>query len=351
MDNPFPAEKGSPFLAPYMPAADAPDPAAKPFSAAATGPGEAPAAPGIPAAPQVSPFLERPADAFLPREASPAAAAKPAFPVQPQAAKPFAPLQDFSPASPPAADFVSKPVSPIQDFTPAPPADTRAPRPFPAAPDFIPMPAIPAIQAVPAIPAVPAASKPFPSSPAPVAAPPKPAGPAAKPEKPTAERMTPDFAGAAPQAAAPMPPAPPVSPAPAVTAAPAAPTVRGTSSLPRTAFAMTDADAPAATAFAITTGPSLEGNRIVAYLGVVSVEIVIPKDLLFRNPAPYGELHRIKAAEEQLQRVKRQAFEELGEKARALGAGGIIGACLQFSQFDAVVFLCSAYGTAVKVSG
>ena len=54
-------------------------------------------------------------------------------------------------------------------------------------------------------------------------------------------------------------------------------------------------------------------------------------------------------AEDQLQRVKQKAFEELADRARALGADGIVGATLQFSQFDAVVFLCAACGTAVKV--
>jgi uncharacterized protein YbjQ (UPF0145 family) len=137
------------------------------------------------------------------------------------------------------------------------------------------------------------------------------------------------------------------SPAPMNTSAPrpgSATEIRAKATL-----VMTDADGPAeASRLAITTSPNLEGRPIKAYLGVVSVEIVIPKDILFRNPAPYGEMHRIRAAEEQLQSVKAKAFEELAERARALGANAVVGASLQFSQFDAVVFLCSAVGTAVK---
>jgi uncharacterized protein YbjQ (UPF0145 family) len=102
--------------------------------------------------------------------------------------------------------------------------------------------------------------------------------------------------------------------------------------------------------FFITTTQQVDGYPIGTFLGVVSVEIVIPKDLLFRNPAPHGEMHRLKAAEEQLQKVKVQAFAELGEKARKIGADGVVGASLSFSQFDAVVFLCSAVGTAVKLA-
>lgn len=102
--------------------------------------------------------------------------------------------------------------------------------------------------------------------------------------------------------------------------------------------------------FFLTTTQQVEGFPIRNFLGVVSVEIVIPKDLLFRNPAPHGEMHRLKAAEDELQRVKNQAFIELGDKAKKLGADGVVGVTLQFSQFDAVVFLCAAVGTAVKLA-
>jgi uncharacterized protein YbjQ (UPF0145 family) len=102
--------------------------------------------------------------------------------------------------------------------------------------------------------------------------------------------------------------------------------------------------------FFLSTTQQVDGFPIRSFLGVVSVEIVIPKDLLFRNPAPHGELHRLKAAEDELQRVKNQAFAELGEKAKKLGADGVLGVTLQFSQFDAMVFLCAAVGTAVKLA-
>lgn len=102
--------------------------------------------------------------------------------------------------------------------------------------------------------------------------------------------------------------------------------------------------------FFLTTTQQADGRPVRSFLGVVSVEIVIPKDLLFRNPAPHGEMHRLKAAEDELQRVKNLAFAELGDKAKKLGADGVLGVTLQFSQFDAVVFLCAAVGTAVKLA-
>ena len=103
-------------------------------------------------------------------------------------------------------------------------------------------------------------------------------------------------------------------------------------------------------AFFLCTTAGLEGMRIQSALGVVAVEIVVPKDLLFRNPAPYGDLNRLKAAEDQLARIREKAMEELADKAKALHADGVVGVNLQISSLDAVACLCSATGTAVKLA-
>lgn len=102
--------------------------------------------------------------------------------------------------------------------------------------------------------------------------------------------------------------------------------------------------------FFVTSTAVVDGFPIQAYLDVISVEIVLPKDLLFRNPAPYGELHRLKAAEDQLQRVKAKAMEELTEKAKQMRADGIVGVTVTFTNLDTVCCLCSAVGTAVKIA-
>ncbi len=101
--------------------------------------------------------------------------------------------------------------------------------------------------------------------------------------------------------------------------------------------------------FFMTTTSKVDGFTIEEYLGMVSVEIVLPKDLLFRNPAPHGELNRLKSAEDQLQQVKITALDELSGRARLLGAEAVVGVSLQFSQFDAIVCLCSVVGTAVRL--
>jgi uncharacterized protein YbjQ (UPF0145 family) len=102
--------------------------------------------------------------------------------------------------------------------------------------------------------------------------------------------------------------------------------------------------------FFLTSTAVVDGYPIQAYLDVISVEIVLPKDLLFRNPAPYGELHRLKAAEDQLQKVKAKALEELTDKAKHLHADGVVGVAVTFTNLDTVCCLCSAVGTAVKIA-
>jgi len=101
--------------------------------------------------------------------------------------------------------------------------------------------------------------------------------------------------------------------------------------------------------FFLTSTPTVDGYRIQAYLDFLSVEIVLPKDLLFRNPAPYGELHRLKAAEDELQKVKATAIEELTDKAKTIDADGIVGVTVTFTNLDTVCCLCSAMGTAVRI--
>ena len=102
--------------------------------------------------------------------------------------------------------------------------------------------------------------------------------------------------------------------------------------------------------FFLTSTAVVDGYPIQAYLDVISVEVVLPKDLLFRNPAPYGELHRLKAAEDQLQKVKAKAMEELTDKAKQMHADGIVGVTVTFTNLDTVCCLCSAVGTAVKIA-
>jgi uncharacterized protein YbjQ (UPF0145 family) len=307
MDKPFSADN-SPFLTPYSPPGSA-APGIKPFTAVDLAPPLGQNGPRVNAPPQVSPFLEKAPEKAFP---SLAAAAPAPVPAPGPAGFPF--------ASKSVAEPVGMPPPLVPGLIGAEPALFGSPSVTSARPQ------------VPLAPVAPPAPAPVPVEawvPAPMAAP----------------------------VAAPAPiPAPAPMPAGSqadIAALRASATLRrgtGTEAYAKSALTMTDADAPSeAPSLLMTTGPNFEGRRILSYLGVVSVEIVIPKDVLFRNPAPYGDLHRIKAAEDHLQQIKKKAFEELAAKARALGANAVAGATLQFVQFDAIVFLCAALGTAVKI--
>lgn len=308
MDNPFSADNSNPFLTPYQaPGASPSSPGIKPFTAVDLAPpaglnGNRHSAPppvagptpfaGAPG-PSASPFASNEFDnAFLGREA----------PTSPTQAAHAAPV----PASSLAASLSPSPAHAAPVVNPF----TGKPSPTPPAPaDFTPVPERP--------------------KPAPVVS-------------PTVIMTSP---------LAPMAPAMPTAPMAERPSVPK-PIAQAQAPAPKPALMTTDFAEPTREArgeFLLTTSPNAEGRKIASYLGVVSVEIVIPKDVLFRNPAPYGELHRIKAAEDQLQSVKKKAFEELTERAKAMGADGIVAATLQFSQFDAVVFLCAAVGTAVRM--
>jgi uncharacterized protein YbjQ (UPF0145 family) len=128
-----------------------------------------------------------------------------------------------------------------------------------------------------------------------------------------------------------MPPAPSARPAPVL----ADPPGTGSAIRPR---------------FLLTSTAAVDGIPIQAYLDVITAEVVVPKDVLFRNPAPYGELHRLRAAEDQLQKIKAKALEELAEKARAVHADGVVGVTVNFVNLDTVCCLCSAVGTAVRLA-
>jgi uncharacterized protein YbjQ (UPF0145 family) len=349
MDTPYPGEK-SPFLVPYPAPAPA-DLGVKPFAAIDLAPPSGQGGARM-QAPQASPFLEKDfakdAAAKAPPARTPPMPATLPDPLRPLPAGSLS--QVFAPAASGSSQgfpFAAAPAMAPKPAVPAPAAPaplgldfTAVPAARPAPADFVPVPA------APIIPAPPAAAPPISALPA--AVPQAFSAPAAPATKHTPTPM------AAPSALAPVAaPAPAPVPGPEASASLRASAIlrRGSASemIAKTDLAMTDADAPEPASLIVTSGPSVDGRRISAYLGLVSSEIVIPMDVLFRNPAPYGELHRIKAAEDELQKVKRKAFQELEARARALGADGIVGVTMQYSQIDAVAFLCAAAGTVVKL--
>jgi uncharacterized protein YbjQ (UPF0145 family) len=155
----------------------------------------------------------------------------------------------------------------------------------------------------------------------------------------------------------PMPPAPAAEWSQAPQAAPQPARAADSSAVRASAILSTiDLHAPGSESafkprFFLTTTAAIDGFTVETYLGIVSADIVLPKDVLFRNPAPYGELHRLRSAEDQLQQIKEKALEELAERARQLQADGVLGVTVTISSLDTVACLCSASGTAVRLAG
>ncbi len=103
----------------------------------------------------------------------------------------------------------------------------------------------------------------------------------------------------------------------------------------------------------ITTSPSVEGQRVTAYLGVVSGDAIMGanafKDLFANIRDIVGG--RSSAYEAELKRAKALALEEIEDEAAGLGASAIIGLDLDYETVgqNGSMLMVSASGTAVAL--
>nr|BAL58623.1 hypothetical conserved protein [Candidatus Acetothermum autotrophicum] len=101
----------------------------------------------------------------------------------------------------------------------------------------------------------------------------------------------------------------------------------------------------------ITTTPTLEGKRIVKYLGLVSGEAIlganIVKDLFASISDVVGG--RAAAYEEELRSAKEIAINEMAIQAQKLGANAVIGVDLDYETVgqNSSMLMVSVSGTAV----
>ena len=81
-----------------------------------------------------------------------------------------------------------------------------------------------------------------------------------------------------------------------------------------------------------STTPTLEGQPIIEYCGVVTGEAI---------PGAY---------EKELRKAREIAFEELSEQAKALGANAVVGIDIDYETVgkDSSMLMVSVSGTAVK---
>jgi uncharacterized protein YbjQ (UPF0145 family) len=101
----------------------------------------------------------------------------------------------------------------------------------------------------------------------------------------------------------------------------------------------------------VITTETVEGRRIVEYLGVVSgdaiVGVNIVRDILAKVRDFVGG--RAGGYEKALGGAKRAALDDLAEQARELGADAVIGVDLDYEAIGDSMLMVSANGTAVRL--
>ncbi len=85
----------------------------------------------------------------------------------------------------------------------------------------------------------------------------------------------------------------------------------------------------------LTTTPTIEGHRIVSYLGIESVEIVIGTGFFSELSGDISDFFgiRSKAFEAKLQEAKQVAFDLLKTRAEQKGANAVVGVDLDYTEF------------------
>lgn len=103
----------------------------------------------------------------------------------------------------------------------------------------------------------------------------------------------------------------------------------------------------------VTTTPSIEGKRVIAYRGVIAGEAILGANVFKDLFAGIRDLvgGRSGTYERELQRAREIALEELEQKARDLGANAVIGVDIDYEVLGQGngMLMVSASGTAVIV--
>ena len=102
----------------------------------------------------------------------------------------------------------------------------------------------------------------------------------------------------------------------------------------------------------ITTTPNLEGCVIRKYIGVVSHQLVQGAGFMSEVFAGFSDVFGSKSIlfQEKLEGVRNDAIKKLSEKAKAMGANGIVGLTVYFDQIsgkNTQLFMISVTGTAI----
>jgi uncharacterized protein YbjQ (UPF0145 family) len=103
----------------------------------------------------------------------------------------------------------------------------------------------------------------------------------------------------------------------------------------------------------VSTTPTLEGQPIREYLGIVTGEVIVGANLFRDLFAGIRDIvgGRAGSYEQVLSRARKEAIEELQAEAAALGANAVVGVDLDYEVIgkQGSMLMVSASGTAVKI--
>ena len=103
----------------------------------------------------------------------------------------------------------------------------------------------------------------------------------------------------------------------------------------------------------ITTTPSVEGKKIVAYKGIVFGEVISGVDFVRDFAAGLSNFFggRSTTYEEELSTARNTALQELSQRAAALGANAVVGVDIDYEVLGSNngMLMVTASGTAVVV--
>ncbi len=102
----------------------------------------------------------------------------------------------------------------------------------------------------------------------------------------------------------------------------------------------------------ILTTPNIEGKAITKYLGLVSGEAIMGANIFKDLFASVRDIvgGRAQAYEQELQKAKRVALDEMAHEAQTLGANAIVGVDLDYETIGmggSNMLMVSASGTAI----
>jgi len=101
----------------------------------------------------------------------------------------------------------------------------------------------------------------------------------------------------------------------------------------------------------VSTTPTVEGKKIVKYLGLVSGEAIMGANVFKDLFAGIRDIvgGRAAAYEKELRKAKEIAINEMIEEAKKLGANAILSVDLDYETVGQSMLMVSASGTAVVV--